>query len=298
MKHFSIALVAWVFVISCAEQGPGVIGPASPGSPAQSPATTPSGPSPTDGGQTLTLEVWFASVPGGGLSQESLFVTRRTLPQTKAVARAALTELLEGPTQEESAAGVYTAVPGGVEILGLTIEASNAIIDLSQAFEEGTGGSSAETMQLAQVVYTLTQFDTVDAVEFRIEGEPVEVFGGHGIVLDHPQTRRDFRRLLPSILVESPFLGERVDSPIAVAGTADVFEATVSIRILDAEGRAIEETSTIATCGTGCRGSFEANVAYDVSRTQQGIVMVFEASAKDGSPINVVEIPVILRTVG
>ncbi|MGF1599729.1 MAG: GerMN domain-containing protein [Acidimicrobiales bacterium] len=39
---------------------------------------------------------------------------------------------------------------------------------------------------LAQVVYTLTEFSTVDAVEFWLEGAPVTVFSDGGLVLDGP----------------------------------------------------------------------------------------------------------------
>jgi spore germination protein GerM len=37
----------------------------------------------------------------------------------------------------------------------------------------------------------------IDRVSFRLEGEPVELFGGHGIILDRPQTRQDFQFLRP-----------------------------------------------------------------------------------------------------
>jgi hypothetical protein len=49
----------------------------------------------------------------------------------------------------------------------------------ARKFEQGSG-SSAEFLRLAQVVYTLTQFETIDRVSCQLEGEPVELFGGHG----------------------------------------------------------------------------------------------------------------------
>ncbi|HYY09106.1 MAG TPA: Gmad2 immunoglobulin-like domain-containing protein, partial [Actinomycetota bacterium] len=75
---------------------------------------------------------------------------------------------------------------------------------------------------------------------------------------------------------------------------ADVFEAVVSISIYDQAGRVIASSFTMATCGTGCRGDYSTDVRYDVDRTQAGSIRVYEVSAKDGSPINVVEIPVTL----
>lgn len=97
-----------------------------------------------------------------------------------------------------------------------------------------------------------------------------------------------------AIVVTSPRSGDQVSSPVMIRGNADVFEATVSISILDAAGTEIVRTFTTATCGTGCRGTFSKAVRFDVTETQPGIVRVYESSAEDGTPINVVDIPVTL----
>ncbi|HEX9411434.1 MAG TPA: Gmad2 immunoglobulin-like domain-containing protein, partial [Actinomycetota bacterium] len=49
-----------------------------------------------------------------------------------------------------------------------------------------------------------------------------------------------------------------------------------------------------ATCGTGCRGDYSVSVPYSVDHEQRGTVEVYESSAKDGSAVNVVDIPVTL----
>jgi hypothetical protein len=98
-----------------------------------------------------------------------------------------------------------------------------------------------------------------------------------------------------AITVTTPSPGDEVSSSVTIAGTADVFEATVSIRILDEKGNVLVDTTTMATCGTGCTGDFSATVSYSVDRKQIGTIQVFEVSAKDGSPVNVVEIPVTLQ---
>ena len=43
----------------------------------------------------------------------------------------------------------------------------------------------------------------------------------------------------------------------------------------------------MATCGSGCRGTFDATIAYDVAKAQYGTLHVYEPSAKDGSPVNI-----------
>jgi hypothetical protein len=96
------------------------------------------------------------------------------------------------------------------------------------------------------------------------------------------------------IVVDLPGPGAEVTSPVEIGGNADVFEAVVSIQILDSDGNVLAETTTMATCGTGCRGTFEKRVRFTVSETQPGTIAVYEVSAKDGSEINVVRIPVTL----
>ena len=145
---------------------------------------------------------------------------------------------------------------------------------------------------LSQIVYTLTQFDSIDGVRFEVNGTPLTNFGGYE--LDGPQRRASFADQLPAILVQSPGIGERVSSPVTISGTADVFEAVVSIAILDEHRRTVASSFTMATCGTGCRGSYTTDVRYDVGTRQPGTIRVYEVSAKDGSPLHVVEIPVIL----
>ena len=98
----------------------------------------------------------------------------------------------------------------------------------------------------------------------------------------------------PAIVVTSPSPGDRVSSPVTIQGNADVFEATVSIDILDSAGEPIVRTFTTATCGTGCRGTFSKAVRFVVDTSQEGTIRVYESSAESGKPINVVDIPVTL----
>jgi hypothetical protein len=100
---------------------------------------------------------------------------------------------------------------------------------------------------------------------------------------------------LAPIEVATPARGDEVTSPVTITGTADVFEATVSIEIRDQTNNVIAETVTTATCGTGCRGDFAVDVPYSVGQEQSGEIRVFEVSAMDGKPTNVVRIPVTLR---
>lgn len=96
---------------------------------------------------------------------------------------------------------------------------------------------------------------------------------------------------LPPIVVLTPESGDVVTSPVTISGTANVFEATVSIRIRDDDGNVLAETFTTATCGSGCRGDFSHEVKFDATG-DRGVIEVFESSAEDGSALHLVAIPV------
>jgi len=244
--------------------------------------TASSPPTSSPDGREVTYEVWFADDRG-------LRVTYRTRAETPAVGTASLEDLMAGPSDSK----LFTAVPDGTQVLGLDVANGVATVDLSSEFAQGSG-SFAERLRLAQVTFTLTQFPTVDGVVLEIDGEPVDRFGSHGLLIDGPMRRGDFKDVAPAIVVENPRPGQTVTSPVSIAGTANVFEATVSIRILDASGREIARSFTTATCGTGCRGDYEHGVEFDVASSQPGTIEVFEESAEDGSDINVVSLPVML----
>ena len=129
---------------------------------------------------------------------ENALGVKRTLPGTDAVAKATLEALIAGPTDAEKTTwpAISSAIPEGTRLLGVTIDGGIAKVDFSEEFESG-GGTFSVTSRLAQVVYTLEQFPTVDGVEFYIEGARAVEFSSEGLILDKPQTLDDFDELLP-----------------------------------------------------------------------------------------------------
>ena len=136
------------------------------------------------------------------------------MPQTKAVATAAMRELLAGPDEAEMAArpAMYTAIPDGTTLLGISIADGIATVNLSQEFESG-GGSASMQARVAQVIYTLTQFPTVSSVRFQLDGVPVTALGGEGLVLDAPVGRADFRNQSAGDLRRPARLGREPRQP-------------------------------------------------------------------------------------
>ena len=195
----------------------------------------------------------------------------REVEETQSVASVALEELFAGPTKQEKAdLDFTTAIPDAdhsAEIERLAI--SGGVANYSSPRELTEAG-------LAQIVYTLTQFPTVESVE--IDGRRY--------------TRLDFEDHTPAILVESPLPFETVASPLRVTGTANTFEATFSYELTDTDRLIVDENFVTATSGTGTRGTFDFTTKpYTVPFDGVGSLIVFELSAKDGSRINLVEIP-------
>ena len=188
---------------------------------------------------------------------------------------------------------MYTTIPEGTKLLGISIAKGVATVNLSREFESG-GGSESILGRLAQVTYTLTQFPTVDSVLFQLDGKPVTTFSGEGVILDHPVGRDDYYDQLPAIFVDRPAWGASIGNPARVSGLANVFEAQFRVRLVNASGTVLVDKPVTASCGTGCWGTFDITLDYTVSKAQYGTLRVYDRSEKDGSVIDVTEYAVWL----
>jgi germination protein M len=266
--------------------------PAPSGQPSSEPPASPSGsPSPSVPVQTMVVRAYY--VLDGDPGVEGIVPTLRVVPKTSGVARAAMEALLDADAIIDQYSQLSTAVPDGTSLLGISIKDGVATVDLSREFESG-GGSASSSYRLGQVVYTLTQFSTVRAVLFQIEGRTVTTFGPEGIQLDGPQGRSDFEQQLPSTFVDRPAFGAAAGNPARVTGTSNVFEATFRVAILDASRKVLVDQMAMATCGTGCRGTFDITLRYDVPKAQWGTLRTYFGSAQDGSPQDIRDYPVWL----
>ena len=266
---------------------------ASPsGSASASPSIPPSGePSPSSPAETMLVRAYY--ILDGAPGVEGLVPTLRVVPKTTGVARAAMNALLDPQAVLAKYSQLSSGIPSGTKLLGISIKNGVATVDFSSEFESG-GGSASAAYRLGQVTYTLTQFPTVRSVLFQVEGRTVTTFGSEGIVLDGPQTRKDFEDLLPSIFVDRSAFGAAANNPARVTGNANVFEATFRLALLDGSGKVLVDQQAMATCGTGCRGTFDVTLQYDVPKAQYGTLRVYFGSAKDGSPQDIRDYPVWL----
>lgn len=114
----------------------------------------------------------------------------RTVPggDPRAVLTAALTELLRGPSAEEQAAGLSTAIPAGTTLRGVRLEGGVAHVDFSREVEAG-GGSASMLGRMWQVVYTATQLPQASRAQILIDGRRREAMGGEGVIIATPLAR-------------------------------------------------------------------------------------------------------------
>lgn len=272
-------------------EAPGTAPSTTSGSPAAT--TVPSTPT-----QPATMQVapyFFVDEPGRhNRTGPFLVPVAREAPSSVAVARRAMEQLLAGPTQDEQEGvpALSSAIPAGVELLGLTIEKGTAQVDLSSEFEI-EDDSAAVAARVAQIVFTLTRFDSVERVRFLQEGKEVKTPISDGGLVDGAVTRGDYLDFAAAISTENPIYGGIASDPLRVTGFAAVFEATFQYALTDADGLIIEEGVAMTSNGMGW-GTFDFTIDYEVERRQRGALIVWAHSAEDGSRIDIREYPVTL----
>ena len=218
----------------------------------------------------------------------------REVAHTRAVARAAIEQLLAGPTKAErdGVPSLSSAIPPGVRLLGLAISEDIATIDLSKEFG-ATEDSATVAQRAAQVVFTLSRFDSVAEVLFMQEGAPVAIQIGDGDLVSRPVGIWDYLEFAAAISVETPIYGGVAENPLRVLGFGAVFEATFHYALTDADGLIIAEGMAMTNNGTGW-GGFEFTIPYSVDEAQVGALIVWTYSAENGEQIDVREYPVKL----
>ncbi len=265
----------------------------SPSRPAPSPSATASpgasalpSPAPTASSETTTVLVYF-------MRGSYLGTAHRQVAATTAIARAAMGELLSGPTSLESQAGLDSRIPTGTKVLGLSVSGHVATVNLSSEFSN-SGSPSSALARLAQVTFTLTHLPGVSRVQFQFQGQVLTRLLGAPVRLDEPVQRSDFEEVLPPIFVELPAPGDALGTSLRVEGSADVFEAQFRIELRDSGGNLVLSEPVTATSGSGQRGGFDAAFVYRTNYPGLGQLTAFDLSAKDGSRIDTVSIPVVL----
>jgi hypothetical protein len=198
----------------------------------------------------------------GSTKTVTVTVTATTAPATHAVRVYFMRDGKVGPVARELASTDRAS-------LLATLDAGPTDAERAIGFSQGTGNE-----RTAEEVYTLSQFAPTRAV----------AMGGK------TYTRADFEDLTPAILVEAPLPFATVSAPLRLRGTANTFEATFEYELLDSVGKTLAKHFVTATSGSGTRGTYDVAIPF-APPGGTGTLFVYELSAKDGSRIHQVEIP-------
>lgn len=124
-------------------------------------------------GETITVQLWFSDSQG-----QKLIVEEREIIKVEGIARATINELIKGPGMDSD---LLPTIPVGTVLRDINVKSDGLIIvDFSkELITNHIGGTTAEALTVYSIVNTLTQFPTVDRVQFLVEGQYVETLMGH-----------------------------------------------------------------------------------------------------------------------
>lgn len=112
------------------------------------------------------------------------------VPESKEVAKQALEYLVkDGPVSNVIPNGFQAVLPAGTQILGVNIKDGTAIADFSEEFKEYQAEDEQKILQA--ITWTLTQFDSIDKVQLRINGYDQDVMPVDGTPIGDGFSRAD-----------------------------------------------------------------------------------------------------------
>jgi len=248
-------------------------------SPAPAPVTTGAPGPVTTGAATTTGTATPAPIPAWFVKDGSAAAVPPATGTAPGDERGALERLLAGPPT-----GYTSKVPAGTKLEAFDVADTIATVRLS--------GPKPKGLALEQIVRTVTLGGDVHWL--RLGDDPA--------LLNTPiVVGKGVDGAPPIELVRAQSDGSKV----RFAGTADTFEANVQLRLVQGT-RELARTFVTATCGSGCRGSFDGTMdvpaglleldpATGVITAKDGHPVQLEAytlSAEDGSERDPVSIPV------
>ncbi len=113
----------------------------------------------------------FFNRPAGGRHDcRAVWPVARGVEPGRETARAALDELLEGPTPAERDRGFLTNLPSGVGVRSLAVKRGTARVDFDEGLRRVAGSCRVRAVR-AQVERTLEQVPSVETVVISVEGD-------------------------------------------------------------------------------------------------------------------------------
>lgn len=124
-----------------------------------------------------TVDLYFANpeyISTGNEDLEKVKPESRTVDfEGTILEQAVVEELLKGPEDED----LDNGIPSSMSLIDVALIDGTAYVNFE---EEGLGGASLqETLTIQQIVTSLLELDSVDAVQFLVNGEITESLMGH-----------------------------------------------------------------------------------------------------------------------
>ncbi|MCX8016115.1 MAG: GerMN domain-containing protein [Patescibacteria group bacterium] len=126
--------------------------------------------------ETMIVRIYFNnSNLDPEFSCNKVFPVERRIIKTQAVAKAALEELLKGPTETEKKQGFFTSLNKDIKIQSINIKDGTAFVDFNEQLEFQVGGSCRVAAIRAQISETLKQFESIKNVIISINGRTEDI---------------------------------------------------------------------------------------------------------------------------
>lgn len=237
--------------------------------------STDNTPTPTTSPTVSTkalAQYWVADTSRG-------FRLYREFVQINPVPDAITAALRQLVSQKPSDSDYVSLWPLGTTINSVKVSGDSAIVDLT--FPKLNLGSEAESLAIAQLVWTATAADTtVKRISLTVDGKKIESLAGH---MDATKafTRGLTYEVLAPIWITSPTENQSVAAKgFTLSGMASTFEANVVWKVVK-DGVLIQEGSTTAQEAAPAWKPWSVTIENLIPGTYQFFAM--EYSAKDGS---------------
>ena len=256
-----------VLLLAGCTQDPDPGGFVSRPGPDRSPVQAAPSPSPATVARAL---YWLGTDDRRGPRLYREFVAR---PATAEPVRDALTAVLQGRPRDPDYRSLWAP---GTTVLSVTRDGPTAVVDLSAQARTSGGGSAFAEASVQQLVHVVTAADpSVQAVELRVEGRPVEDLWG-AVDVSEPVRRAPAAEVLGPVWLD---VEEGAVLSRSFGGTATVFEATVSWQLRQGD-RVVQEGFSTATEGAPGRGTWTGELDVPPGDYE---LWAYESSAEDGS---------------
>jgi hypothetical protein len=163
---------------------PAVSNPAVPAPAVPAPAVSTPAVSETRQDRRRTL--YFVSVDATGM----VFIrnVNRMVATKGSPLIETLSALLLGPNEQEKKQGLSSLIPEGSRILSARVDGSTAFLNFNETFIFNGYGAEGYIAQLRQIIWTASEFSSVQDVQILIEGKKIN-FLGETIRVDRPINR-------------------------------------------------------------------------------------------------------------